>query len=55
MRRFLEALLSRAFPIVISIRKVWRLLVRPVTLGVRALVVDDGRVLLVRTHGSRNW
>ncbi len=55
MRRLVKALLSRAFPIALGIRKVWRLLVRPVTLGVRALVVDDGRVLLVRTHGSRHW
>ncbi len=55
MRSLVQNFLSYAFPVAVAIRRLWRLVVRPVTLGVRALVVDDGRVLLVRSHGSQEW
>jgi ADP-ribose pyrophosphatase YjhB (NUDIX family) len=34
---------------------VYRRIMRPITVGVRALVVADNQVLLVRQHGHDHW
>jgi 8-oxo-dGTP diphosphatase len=47
--------LGWAFPLAATIRRLYRLITRPVTIGVRALVIDDGQVLLIRQHGSQHW
>jgi 8-oxo-dGTP diphosphatase len=36
-------------------RRVYWFVRRPVTLGVRALVLDGEQLLLVRAHGQRRW
>lgn len=48
-------LLSRLFPWLVRARRVYRHIARPVTVGVRALIVQDGQVLLVRQHGRATW
>ena len=55
MRPLLLRLLSVAIPWVIVVRRGWRRVRRPITLGVRAMIVQDGQVLLVRGHGSTRW
>jgi 8-oxo-dGTP diphosphatase len=55
MRSLLLALLTRAIPLYVVGRTVYRRLTRPILVGVRALVIDDGQVLLVRAHGSSFW
>jgi 8-oxo-dGTP diphosphatase len=54
-RRLAHAALHRALPIAMFVRCVARQIARPVTVGVRALIVEDGRVLLVRMHGQARW
>src|SRR5687768_13217232 len=55
LRKTTERLLARAIPVLYYIRLAgWRVL-RPITVGVRVLVVDDGRLLLVRGHGHDHW
>lgn len=55
----MSALAQRAlaviFPLLAAGRGVYRRIVRPVTVGVRALVVHEGQVLLVRQHGRAHW
>ena len=54
-RRVAERLLGRLLPIIYILRLLsWRI-IRPVTLGVRVLLIDGDRVLLVRPHGRRHW
>jgi ADP-ribose pyrophosphatase YjhB (NUDIX family) len=36
-------------------RRAWWFIRRPVTLGVRSLVLDGDRLLLVRPHGQGRW
>ncbi|MDP9311381.1 MAG: NUDIX domain-containing protein [Chloroflexota bacterium] len=55
MKQRLETSLHLLFPVVVALRGVYRRLVRPITVGVRALVVNADQVLLVRTHGSQEW
>jgi 8-oxo-dGTP diphosphatase len=55
MRALLVALLTRAIPLYVVGRTLYRRLTRPILVGVRALVIDDGRVLLVRAHGNHFW
>ncbi len=56
MRRWtIERLLGRLLPVLYRIRLLGWYLFRPVTLGVRVLVVDGDRMLLVRGHGHRHW
>ena len=55
LRTMIERLLAMLLPAIAYARLLgWRLW-RPVTLGVRALVIDGDQVLLVRTHGHRHW
>jgi ADP-ribose pyrophosphatase YjhB (NUDIX family) len=55
MKRLLALLLTRAIPLYIVGRKLYRQIRRPIIVGVRALVVQDNQVLLVRTHGNAYW
>ncbi len=55
MRRVVERVLQQAYPGALAIRHLARRIARPVTVGVRALIVEHGQVLLVRTHGSQKW
>jgi ADP-ribose pyrophosphatase YjhB (NUDIX family) len=55
MRRLLRVILHHVMPLVLAGRAVYRRVTRPVTVGVRALIVQDGQVLLVRAHGSSLW
>lgn len=54
-RRLAQGALRRALPIALLARRVARQIARPVTVGVRALIVADGKVLLVRMHGQTRW
>jgi ADP-ribose pyrophosphatase YjhB (NUDIX family) len=55
LRKTTERLLARAIPVLYYIRLAgWRVL-RPITVGVRVLVVDGDRLLLVRGHGHDHW
>lgn len=47
--------LARVFPVLIAVRQVYRRIRRPITIGVRALLVYDEQVVLIRTHGSAVW
>lgn len=47
--------LSWMFPTVLTIRRLYRQLRRPVKIGVRVLVVENNKVLLVRHHGQMDW
>lgn len=55
MIRLAQALLSWAFPLAAAGRGLYRHIMRPITVGVRALIVDDRQVLLVRQHGRAHW
>ncbi len=55
MQRLARVVLDRVLPVVVFVRSVCRRIVRPVKIGVRAIVVKDGRVLLVRQHGQSFW
>jgi 8-oxo-dGTP diphosphatase len=55
MSALLTALLSRAIPLFIVGRRLYRQIKRPIIVGVRALVVQDGQLLLVRAHGNSRW
>ncbi|HEX6292465.1 MAG TPA: NUDIX domain-containing protein [Herpetosiphonaceae bacterium] len=55
MRPLLEPLLTRAIPLFFVGRAVYRRIRRPISMGVRALVVQDHQVLLVRAHGCARW
>ena len=55
MKPLLGALLSRVIPVFMVGRRLYRQITRPIIVGVRALVVQDGQVLLVRTHGHPRW
>ena len=47
--------LSRVLPVVLWVRAGYRRLTRPIKIGVRALVVHDNQVLLIRQHGQAFW
>lgn len=47
--------LARVFPVLVAVRRVYRRVRRPITIGVRALIVVDEQVVLIRTHGSAQW
>ncbi len=54
-QRVAERLLALLLPVIYYVRLVgWRLR-RPITLGVRVLVIDGDKVLLERGHGHRHW
>ena len=56
MKRIEQALLGPLYAAAIALRRVFWGLRRPVTVGVRAFVVRDGAVLLVRHRaGERPW
>jgi ADP-ribose pyrophosphatase YjhB (NUDIX family) len=55
MMRLAQAILARIFPVLTGARSVYRRVRRPITVGVRALIVEDNQVVLVRTHGSDVW
>lgn len=55
MTQLARAILSWVFPMVVVGRGIYRRIMQPVTVGVRALVVNKGRVLLVRQHGRELW
>lgn len=47
--------LHYAFPVAVFGRRLYRRLLRPVTVGVRALVLHENQVLLIRQHGDAEW
>jgi ADP-ribose pyrophosphatase YjhB (NUDIX family) len=55
MRSVALAVLVRVFPVLVMVRGVYRRIRRPITIGVRALIVHDEQVVLIRTHGSAAW
>ena len=56
MKRVEQALLGPIYALAVALRRVFWSLRRPVMVGVRALVVCDGAVLLVRHRaGQRPW
>lgn len=55
MRRLLLVVLAAGFGFATTVRRLGRLVFRPITVGVRALVLRGDDVLLVRQHGSREW
>ncbi len=55
LRKMMERLLALGIPVLYYIRLAgWRVL-RPITFGVRALVIDGDQILLVRGHGHGHW
>jgi ADP-ribose pyrophosphatase YjhB (NUDIX family) len=55
LRKMMERLLAYGIPVLYYIRLAgWRV-VRPITFGVRALVIDGDQILLVRGHGHGHW
>lgn len=55
MTLLVRSVLGMLFPVVTKMRSLYRWLRRPVTIGVRALIVQDEQIVLVRTHGSDVW
>ncbi len=55
MRRLLFVGLAAGFGFATTVRRLGRLVFRPITIGVRALVLRDDEVLVVRQHGSGEW
>jgi ADP-ribose pyrophosphatase YjhB (NUDIX family) len=56
VKRIEQALLGPLYALAVALRRVFWGLRRPVTVGVRALVVRDGAVLLVRHRaGQKPW
>lgn len=54
-RLAIQRLLGFIFPFVLLLRALYRQIRRPVTIGVRSLIVQDEQILLVRMHGSDEW
>ncbi len=54
-RMIMERLLAWLLPLIYYTRLAGWWLRRPVTLGVRMLVIDGDQILLVRGHGHRHW
>ena len=55
MKSFVLAILARVYPVLIRVRSMYRRIRQPITIGVRALIVHDEQVVLMRTHGSDQW
>ena len=55
IERWGRVLLHKAFPLAVRGRALYRQIARPITVGVRALVVENEQVLLVRAHGFTRW
>ena len=55
MKWFALSILARVFPVLVASRQMYRRIRRPITIGVRALIVHDDQVVLIRTHGSAAW
>lgn len=55
LRRLVEYALGRAIPVLYHVRLAGWYVRRPFMIGVRALVIDDDRLLLVRGHGQGHW
>ncbi len=55
MKRLVHAVLGRVVPVVIAARAIYRMVMRPLSIGVRVLIIQDNQVLLVRRHGSSRW
>lgn len=51
----LRRALGVAFPLALRARRVYRKVARPITVGVRALVLYENQVLLVQQHGDSEW
>lgn len=55
MSALLRRSISVGFQTAAQVRRVYRMIRRPITVGVRALVINGDDVLLVRQHGARYW
>lgn len=55
MSRWARAAITRLFPLLVLVRRLYRLTFRPVTVGVRAMIVHGDQLLLVRQHGRSAW
>jgi len=55
MKLLASLVLARVFPVLVAARQMYRRIRRPITIGVRALIVVDEQVVLIRTHGSAQW
>ncbi len=55
MKRLARVGLAHIFLAILGTRRLYRKIVRPVRLGVRALVFEDDKVLLVRHHSHTYW
>jgi len=55
MKVLVLAILTRVFPLLVVVRSAYRRMWQPITIGVRALIVDGDQVMLIRTHGSAVW
>lgn len=55
MKLLVVWVLARVFPVLVAVRQMYRRIRRPITIGVRALIVHDEQVVLIRTHGSAQW
>lgn len=55
IRRGAERGLAWAIPLGVALRRQWWHTFRPITMGVRALVIQNDEILLVRGHGRTKW
>src|SRR3712207_6018634 len=55
LRNVASLALARLIPILYHIRLASWFIRRPFMIGVRALVIDGDKLLLVRGHGQRSW
>ena len=51
----MQRLLAWLLPLIYHVRLAGWFLLRPITLGVRVLIVEEDQVLLVRGHGNHRW
>jgi ADP-ribose pyrophosphatase YjhB (NUDIX family) len=55
MEQLVRKVLGYLFPIALTVRRMYRQVRRPINIGVRVIVADNGQVLLVRHHGQTAW
>jgi 8-oxo-dGTP diphosphatase len=53
--RWARAAITRIFPLLVLVRRLYRRTFRPVTVGVRAMIVHEDHLLLVRQHSRTEW